>query len=111
MTSYVVQSGKITDEHVETYRAACEIVASLEDGLTCHDVCSVVAKQLGLQHVRGYFTPGFEHSWCEIPGSKVVIDCYPILCASGPMLVDTGGILNPWRRLYIELSRTHFAGT
>src|SRR3954471_9810123 len=101
MTFYAVQAGLISVRHVEMYRAACEIVAALQDGLTCHDVCEVVARQLEIYHVRGYFTPGFEHSWCKIPGSEVIIDCYPIASASGPLLVDTGGIFNPWRRLYI----------
>lgn len=106
MAPYCRQCNDITDEHMDLLRRVREVVATLPDILNCHQVCDEVARRIpGLIHRRGhFFIHGVEHSWLEAeqkePGPEVIIDAYPIAVASGPILVTTNGILNPWRFYY-----------
>lgn len=106
MKPYCRQCQDITDEHMELPEKVKAVVATLHDDLTCHQVCAEIVKVVpGLIHKRGhFFIYGVQHSWLEVkmqaPGDIVIIDAYPIAVASGPILVTTHGILNPWRFFY-----------
>ena len=114
MEPYAVTSNDITKNDLDILRWVRERIRLLPNGRTCHEVCESLAMQssimaiephlssLTLVHVRGYFArKGWDHSWLLIPNRPILIDPYPWCCGSGPILVYTGGILNPWRDLYI----------
>ena len=102
MTPLVLLEKDIDEEHLSLYRAAKTLVEQMEDGLTCHDVCARLAEALGVRHVRGWFAArGIQHSWIRLD-DDTILDPYPWACGSGPILVTTRYLFNPWRRLYIE---------
>lgn len=105
MTPYCLVEGFIGWEHAVLCRAAASLVHWYPNGLTCHEVCERLAKELpGVAHVRGKFN-GYDHSWLTIDGTQLVIDAYPWACGSGPILVDcqTG---SPWATLYRDARET-----
>lgn len=103
MNPFVVQFGDITADDLALLKHVRQIVRSLRDDLDCHQVCATIVQEIPkLRHIRGGFTlKAWQHSWLVIPGRDVLIDPYPWCCGSGPILIYTGGTLNPWRDLYI----------
>lgn len=103
MIPHCVQSGDVTAADLDLLDHVREILRSLRDGLDCHQVCAAIALEIPSLHpVRGGFTlRGWQHSWLVVEGRDLIIDPYPWCCGSGPILVYTGGTLNPWRNLYI----------
>ena len=75
---------------------------------TCHAVTRATKKIFsGLSDWRvvdGHFTKGVQHSWLtfEQPGSRTVLDVYPVASLGGPILVDAGERMSPWTNFYIE---------
>lgn len=105
MTSHVIAQGDITMNDLEILGKVRQYVGGLNNGIDCHTVCSLIERYLGLGLIRerGWFSiNGWDHSWLVIPGRDIIVDPYPWCCASGPIMVYTGGTLNPWRDLYIE---------
>lgn len=103
MTPFVVQTGDITAEDRALLKHVRSIVRSLRDDLDCHQVCKAIVMEIpALKVVRGNFVrKGWTHSWLVIPDRDIIIDPYPWCCGSGPILIYTGGTINPWRDLYI----------
>lgn len=61
------------------------------------ELCTYVHDELPfLLHIRGKFAD-IEHSWLLIKDSHVIIDVYPIACAT-PMLLCVNQ--DPWNKLY-----------
>lgn len=119
MVPYCIKCGLISNEHLSLWRVVVNEVNRMQErpptspGLTCHDVCErlLLVKYLGdsVRHVRGYFgRRGVAHSWLEVreANRRVIIDPYPVAVASGPLLIDTLGLLNPWGALYVEDTAT-----
>jgi hypothetical protein len=91
-------------EIFEQMRTIVGIIPDLEPShlVSCHVVTRVVAHVVGgpLEVVDGWFAgKGYEHSWIDL-GGNVIADLYPIGGAC-PFLVDTSGMMNPWRPLYV----------
>lgn len=106
LVPYAVTCGDITDDHIRIYNRVQTVLRSLssEKMWSCHEVCQVVEESIPeLIHCRGWFAKkGVEHSWMRFADQPwVVIDPYPVAGASGPLLVSTGGLMNPWNHLYI----------
>lgn len=109
MIPHVVTIGDITDEDLSAFAWVRGYVSALESGFDCHTVCGLIERHLDIPvvRVRGWFARrGWDHSWLVIRGRPVIIDPYPWCCASGPIMVYTGGTLNPWRDLYIPHSKS-----
>lgn len=78
--------------------------------VTCHSVVEhiVTWHKEDFIHEKGTFGQFHEHSWLRIKEtngnkSRFIIDVYPVACAGGPILVDTGENLSlptPWKDLY-----------
>jgi hypothetical protein len=98
---FCVQQGYIDRRCLSLLERVRSAVLELPDGLSCHAVCAALACS-ELLHCRGKFA-GYDHSWLEVAGSRVIIDPYPWACASGPLLLDvqTG---SPWAALYVSCS-------
>jgi hypothetical protein len=108
MEYWAVQCGDITKDHERLLLTIKLTLLNVNDPeITCHEVCEFLVKKLkcngfNIQHKKGYFSQiGWQHSWLELPDDEVIIDVYP-WCASGPFMVTTKGLLNPWKHLYIE---------
>lgn len=102
MISYAVKVGNLTTEHFELFEEVQGVVGQLPNNIdfTCHQVCEIVAKEVpGLVWVKGKFH-GFEHSWLEVRGDRIVIDAYPWGGAIPFMVVAHSG--SPWAFLYQE---------
>jgi hypothetical protein len=102
MTPHCVKEGLVSLYHLRVFGDVVSIVDNIsQPDLTCHDVCRMVADELGahLRVMRGKFNY-YDHSWLAFRDDpRIVIDAYPWACASGPFLVDcrTG---SPWALLY-----------
>jgi hypothetical protein len=116
VTPYAVTTGDVTAAHLDLLEAVRRVVANLPDGLTCHDVCRACVAALPgrLTHHTGWFArPGVDHSWLAPAGlppgtARTVLDPYPASgVVSGPLLVCVEGLLNPWRRLYMDRPPPH----
>lgn len=102
----------ITEGEMEVYRRVVLLVAAMDEGLTCHQVCErlVGDTMIGphVRHVRGKFmAPSsygpipFDHSWLVFVDSPdVIIDPYPWACGSGPFII-TAEANSPWRLIYL----------
>lgn len=104
MRTHAIEIGDITAEDQSLFYQVCGIVNSLPDGLNCHEVCEEICLRLPRLELRtGFFCKcGVEHSWLGIIDSRnVIIDPYPV-AGSGPFMITTEGLLNPWRNIYIE---------
>jgi hypothetical protein len=100
MTPYAVEHGHLNARHADILKAVRALVASLPDGLDCHQVCRAAAAIVPLTHVRGHFHgKGWPHSWLEVPGEDVVIDAYP-WAGSEPFMVSTAA-MSPWQFVYV----------
>lgn len=108
----VVADGRIGPHHVaalETIRRALAASHRPPDDverLDAHTLCSSAEMVLrnyppGLEvrHYRGKFF-GFEHSWLVFEREEVILDVYPILAGSGPLLVSSKRS-TPWAWLYM----------
>ena len=68
---------------------------------TCHHVVRLVkANVLGLTVVDGHFKKGYQHSWLHGTDPAYIIDPYPVLALNGPLLIDVGAPVSPWKDLY-----------
>ncbi len=104
MTPYAISSGSIPPELVECFRIMRNVIENLPDfegeELTCHAVCTALAKRYNLTCIDGHFGVGNEHSWLIDPAHpKVVMDMYPVAGASSFIVFNHW--LVPWHALYI----------
>lgn len=113
MIPKAIECGDVRKEDVAVYLSVCMFIASLPDGLTCHEVCKLTAMKHPelLVWVRGKFN-GFDHSWLRVKTNhKLIIDPYPWCGCTPQMLVVHGYHLNPWANLYVESIRMTFPQT
>lgn len=108
MIPYAIECGAVTERHLKVFEQVKQLVDGMNDGLTCHQVCEACAIVIkDVIHRRGHFLiHGIEHSWLEIrekcPCAPVIIDAYPVGGATGPFMVSTDSLLNPWELMYRE---------
>jgi|GEM_PF-2176920 len=84
---------RIAKEDITLFRKVETIIGAVDNfdlpaGVepSCHMIADAVGDLLGIKVVRGYFLPGFEHSWLETEnGNK--IDVYPWGTIGGPVLI------------------------
>lgn len=112
MTPLCVQTNDITAEDQVILWHVRHLVNLMENGLTCHEVCDKISREGTLaekvHHIRGWFGfKGVEHSWLTLKKRPtILIDPYPYATTSGPLLITTEGLLNPWRKIYIAQPKT-----
>jgi len=102
MKPLALQLNDINEKHLEIFQEVCTIVEQLQDGLSCHQVCGIIIQRLyyrKIEWLKGTFA-GADHSWLRIENTEVIIDPYPWATGSGPIILTTCGILNPWRKIY-----------
>lgn len=107
LVPHAVITKAIEGRHYDLFQLVMRVLEDVDPEATCHDVCAEAARRSArLTHCRGYFVrKGVEHSWLEVLGEEVLIDAYPVGGASGPSMVCTEGILNPWNGLYVAQCR------
>jgi hypothetical protein len=103
MIPLCIKEGDITQEDMDLWERVVAVVNGLKNGLTCHQVCEEVSQRiLELQAIKGKFLR-CDHSWLVIRKRPwIIIDAYPWATGTGPFMVTSDGLFNPWRTAYKE---------
>lgn len=112
MKSAAVAGGLILQRHLEaldTVRTALkashrppddpEIMSAFELCRSAEMVLRHYPPGLNVRHYQGKVF-GLDHSWLVFEEDQVILDVYPMLCGSGPLLVSTKAG-SPWPFIFL----------
>jgi len=106
MIPYVMKD--ISEDDIVLFEKIKRVVEEIPDVdlgnkvlVSCHMITRALAKFFSIEYKDGLFHKGWQHSWL-VTKNDCIIDPYPWVTTSGPIMVYIGAILSPWRSLYIE---------